>query len=169
MRRAFLGLGSNVGDRPEHLRRALEALAQTEGIVVRRVSSFYETEPWGMKEQPWFLNAVAEIETSLPPETLLATLQRLEEVLGRQRRAHWGPREIDLDLLWYEGETRQGEGLTLPHPRIGERAFVLLPWAELAPEVEVWPGQRVQDLLAKVDTSTCRLWKAKPCPSTPTV
>jgi 2-amino-4-hydroxy-6-hydroxymethyldihydropteridine diphosphokinase len=133
--RIFLGLGSNLGEREEHLQGALERLAALPGTRVVAVSRFLETPPWGYEEQPPFLNAVAEIRTELEPEELLAELKRIEGEVGRTPTFRWGPREIDVDLLLYGERRLEGPSLTLPHPRILERPFVCEPLAEIAPEV----------------------------------
>jgi len=152
---AYLGLGSNLGDRRGNLRQAVELLAQVPGVVVRRRSSLYENPPVGYEAQPDFLNAVVEIETSLSPRALLEALQAIENRLGRERTIRWGPRTMDLDLLLFEGVRLDEEGLTLPHPRLCERAFVLVPLAELAPD---WPlpdgrtaGQAAEEVKADAD------------------
>ncbi len=131
MSKAFVGLGSNVGDRVRHLRRGVQALGRTGEIV--RVSSLYETEPVGGPPQGLYLNAVLEIETDLTVFRLLQALQAIEQAEGRERTVPLGPRTLDLDLLWWNGETMRSDTLTLPHPRAHERRFVLEPW------VEVWP------------------------------
>jgi len=132
---AFIGLGSNMGDRAGHLRAALERLAQLPQTRVIRCSSWHETAPVGGPPQGMFLNGVARIETSLKPKDLLERLQLIEEELGRPReRVQWGPRVIDLDLLDYDGLTLNLPGLELPHPRLRKRPFVLIPLAEIAPE-----------------------------------
>lgn len=136
-RRAFLGLGSNVGDRRAFLQAALDRIDVLPKTRVRRTSSLYETEPWGAVPQPRYLNLVAEIETGLAPEALLTHVLAIEAVLGRVRTVRWGPRTIDVDLLWMEGEERATDRLTLPHPRLVERAFVLVPLAELDAQVVV--------------------------------
>jgi len=130
---AFIGVGSNLGDRWGTVRRALAALAREPGIRALEGSEVYETAPVGMLDQPPFLNLVAGVETTLTPEALLAVLQAQERAAGRLRdqARRWGPRTLDLDLLLYEGETRGGPGLILPHPRIWERAFVTVPLREL--------------------------------------
>ena len=135
MATAFIGLGSNMGDRAGHLRAALERLAQLPQTRVIRCSSWHETAPVGGPPQGMFLNGVARIETSLKPKDLLERLQLIEEELGRPReRVQWGPRVIDLDLLDYDGLTLNLPGLELPHPRLRKRPFVLIPLAEIAPE-----------------------------------
>jgi 2-amino-4-hydroxy-6-hydroxymethyldihydropteridine diphosphokinase len=144
---AYVGLGANLGDREGSIRRAAEL------IGARRLSSIIETEPWGMVDQPDFLNAVAELETDAGPGPLLDRLLDVERELGRVRDGtRWGPRLIDLDLLVYGAVTSESEGLTLPHPRLHERLFVLIPLAELAPDLVV-PGRgTVADLLAKIQS-----------------
>jgi 2-amino-4-hydroxy-6-hydroxymethyldihydropteridine diphosphokinase len=133
--KAYVGLGANLGDREESIRSAAERLGAS------RISTIRETEPWGYEDQPRFLNAVAELETDLPARELLDRLLEVERELGRTRDGpRFGPRTIDLDLLVY-GDLRLDEpGLTLPHPRLHERLFVLVPLNELAPELDV-PGK----------------------------
>src|SRR5690242_16631519 len=132
---AYIGLGSNLGDRRDSLERAVSALRQTPGVRVVRVSSFYETEPvGGPPGQPMFLNAAAELATDLGPEALLQVLLDVEQALGRVRSEHWGPRTIDLDSLLYGDLALSGPRLTVPHPRMHERRFVLQPLAEIAPQ-----------------------------------
>jgi 2-amino-4-hydroxy-6-hydroxymethyldihydropteridine diphosphokinase len=147
---AYVGLGSNVGDRLAHLRRAVELLRGT--VVVANVSSVYDTEPVG-PSQDRFLNAVVEVTTDLGPRELLVELKRIEGVLGREPRERWGPREVDLDLLLY-GDERVEEGdLVVPHPLMHERAFVLVPLAEIAPDVEIPGHASAGDLAARADRS----------------
>ncbi len=129
--RAYLSLGSNLGDRVANLREAISRLR--EAGTVARVSSLYETEPVEMKEQPWFVNCVVELRTTLPPLVLMRTLLDVEKAMGRERTQPKGPRKIDLDLLLYDDETVNTEELTLPHPAMHERRFVLVPLAEIAP------------------------------------
>ena len=151
MSRAFIGLDSNLDNPMERVVEALQRLAATPDIAVERCSALYHTPPWGMTDQPAFINAVAELRVALSPEALLESLLATERAMGRERRERWGPRRIDLDLLHVEGEVRDTESLQLPHPRLHERAFVLLPWAEIAPEVEI-PGRgRIGELLQGVD------------------
>ena len=134
MKLVYLSLGSNLGDRAAHLQRALDELA-TAGIEVARVSPFFRTEPLDYRPQPWFLNGVAEIRTELLPLRLLSTLQRIERKMGRRRTLPKGPRTIDLDILFYDNAVVRAPALTIPHPRIGERKFVLVPLGELAPDL----------------------------------
>ena len=143
---AYIGLGANLGDREENLRAALERLR---GLGPLRVSSFRETEPVGVIDQPPFLNAAAELKTDLAPRELLARLLEIERDLGRERaeETRWGPRPIDLDLLVYGDETIDEVGLTVPHPRLAERRFALEPLHELAPDLALPDGRRIRDLL----------------------
>jgi 2-amino-4-hydroxy-6-hydroxymethyldihydropteridine diphosphokinase len=142
----FIGLGGNLGDREALMAEALRKLAATPGIVVTAVSSLYETKPVGPTAQPDFINLVAKLDTSLPPYALLSTCLRIENELGRERRERWGPRTVDLDVLWCEGVSQADEQLTLPHPRMHERAFVLVPLAELAPRLKI-DGRAVAELV----------------------
>lgn len=128
----YISLGANLGNRQAALEAALRVLSAVPGIRIAAVSSFYETEPWGKTDQPSFINAVAELQTTLSPEQLLAVCQQIEQQLGRIRHEHWGARTIDLDLLFIPGIVRQTPTLTLPHPYMLERAFVLVPLAEIA-------------------------------------
>jgi len=131
-RRAFIGLGSNLGDRRRHILDALRELEQPGAVRVRRCSSLHETEPvGGPPGQPRFLNAVAELETTLSPRELLGRLLAIERRHGRLRTVTNGPRTLDLDLLWYEGEVVNQPDLVVPHPRMWQRPFVLKPLAEL--------------------------------------
>lgn len=153
MTRAYIGLGSNLGDREQTLIRALELLARDGDVAVVAVSSFRETEPWGLADQPRFLNAVAAVETTLLPADLLDRLLAVERALGRTRGEgpRYGPRTVDLDLLLYGDARLQEPDLTVPHPRLHERAFALAPLAELDPTLEV-PGKgKVQTLLAALE------------------
>jgi 2-amino-4-hydroxy-6-hydroxymethyldihydropteridine diphosphokinase len=149
---AFLGLGGNIGDPAAAMAAALQALDGSADIAVRAVSSLYRTPPWGKTDQPDFLNAVAEIVTTLSPPDLLARCLEVERSLKRVRRERWGPRVIDIDILCYGDLTYSGEGLEIPHPRLAERAFVLVPLAEIAPELEIG-GKPVAELLQAVDSS----------------
>ncbi|MBE1162639.1 2-amino-4-hydroxy-6-hydroxymethyldihydropteridine diphosphokinase [Dyella acidiphila] len=157
MMRAYVALGSNLGDSRQQLLHAIEALAGLPHTRVLARSRFYRTPPWGIVDQPDFLNAVVVLETPLAPHALLDALLEIERAAGRERHGErWGPRTLDLDLLHVAGTTVCDERLTLPHPHIAERAFVLLPLSELAPELEI-PGQgRVSDLLRAVDTQGCQ-------------
>ena len=132
---AYIALGSNLGDKEKNLRRALLLLTQ-QGVEVVRVSSFLSTEPYGVTDQPQFLNAVACVRTSLTPLALLDVLLATELAMGRVRLRHWGERNIDLDLLLYEDVVLDLPRLHLPHPDMQNRDFVLLPLAEIAPELK---------------------------------
>lgn len=127
--RAYVGIGSNLGDRFENVERALASLDEL-GTVTRS-SSLYRTAPWGKREQPWFLNAVAQLETELEPAALLQRLQQIEEKFGRIRRERWEARTLDLDLLLFDDADIDEPGLRVPHPHLYERAFVLVPLAEM--------------------------------------
>jgi len=148
---AYVGLGANLGDREATIRRAVELLAEREGIEVLAVSALRETDPVGLENQPRFLNGAAVLETTLGPRALLETLLEVERVLGRTRDGpRFGPRAIDLDLLLYGDATVDEPGLTVPHPRLHERRFALEPLAELDPALAI-PGRgRVSDLLARL-------------------
>ena len=132
---AYIALGSNLGDKEKNLRRAFVLLTQ-QGVEVVRVSSFLSTEPYGVTDQPQFLNAVACVRTSLAPLALLDVLLATELAMGRVRLRHWGERNIDLDLLLYEDVVLDTPRLRLPHPDMQNRDFVLLPLAEIAPELK---------------------------------
>ena len=153
MGRAFVGLGANLGDRAATLRRALELLAERPGIDVVAVSTVRETDPVGYLDQPRFLNAAAAIETSLAPRALLGVLLDVERELGRRRVGpRFGPRPVDLDLLLVDGVTVDEPGLTLPHPRLHERAFALEPLAELDPSLVVPGHGSVRALLDRLES-----------------
>ena len=156
--RVYVALGSNLGDSQQQLLDAIEALAGLPNTRVLARSRFYRTPPWGMLDQPEFLNAVVVLETPLLPHDLLDALLGIERDAGRERGGErWGPRTLDLDLLHVDGKTVSDERLTLPHPHIAERAFVLLPLSELSPDLEI-PGRgRVVDLLRGVDTQGCEV------------
>lgn len=156
MARAFVALGGNLGDTREYLHHALEVLSRLPQTRLLAQSRFYRTPPWGVVDQPPFLNAVAELDTTLHPHALLDALLQIEQAAGRVRTAErWGPRTLDLDLLHVDGVILHDTRLTLPHPRIAERAFVLLPLAEIAPALDL-PGQgNVASLLAAIDTRGC--------------
>jgi len=131
MTRAAIGLGSNEGDAAAHVRHGLARLAEVGTLVAR--SALYHSPPWGVTEQPPFVNAAAVVETALPPRALLAALQRIEREAGRVPTYRWGPRVLDLDILTYGDEQLDEPDLTIPHARLSERAFALVPLAEIDP------------------------------------
>jgi 2-amino-4-hydroxy-6-hydroxymethyldihydropteridine diphosphokinase len=130
LRHIYLSLGSNVGDRQSHLQQALQELEAAK-VHIRRVSKVYETEPYGYRAQSWFLNLVAEVETTLFPLQLLHTIHRIERKLKRRRAIRNGPRTIDIDIVFYRNSTMNTAALQIPHPRYKERAFVLAPLSDL--------------------------------------
>jgi 2-amino-4-hydroxy-6-hydroxymethyldihydropteridine diphosphokinase len=148
MTSAYVGLGSNVGDREANLHQAVEWLRKADGVDIIRVSSIYETTPVGYLEQPDFLNAVVEIKTTLSPPELLAVTKSIEREQQRVRQVRWGPRTIDLDILLYGDAEVEEDNLRLPHPEVGNRAFVLVPLAEIAPSKRLPSGRTVANLLA---------------------
>lgn len=141
--RAYLGLGANLGDRLGTLQRAVDLLAEHARIRVLRSSRVYETQPVGGPAQPDFLNAVIEIETELGPDVLLRVCQRVEGELGREREVRWGPRTMDVDILTYGRRTIDEPSLTVPHPRMHERGFVMVPLLELDEDPPLPGGRRV--------------------------
>jgi 2-amino-4-hydroxy-6-hydroxymethyldihydropteridine diphosphokinase len=147
---AYVGLGSNLGDRESTLLAALEALRNSPAVEVVAVSTFRETDPVGVVDQPRFVNAVAALETSLRPRELLVRLLGVERELGRDRarEERWGPRTVDLDLLLYGDDVIDEPGLTVPHPRLAERAFVVVPLLELTPDLMLPDGRRLRDVRA---------------------
>jgi 2-amino-4-hydroxy-6-hydroxymethyldihydropteridine diphosphokinase len=158
---AYIGLGSNVGDRLDYLRRALGVL-EAKGIRIVGVSSVYETDPVG-PPQPDYLNAVAEVSTALAPAGLVRALKEAETEAGRMQRERWGPREIDLDLLLYGDETIDEEGVTVPHPELTHRAFVLVPLIEIAPWLDLPSGEPVTAFCER-NPAGVRRWPAEGWP-----
>ena len=154
MPEALLALGGNVGDVRMTLDRAVAQLCEDMDIRLVARSSDYVTPPWGIEDQPTFINLCIAVETALAPHALLARVQQVERAFGRDRanEPRWGPRTVDIDLIAYDDLSIDGNGLTVPHPRLFERAFVLAPLAEIAPE-RVIRGIRVRDALAKLDTT----------------
>ena len=136
--KAVIGIGTNLGDRYQNIEDAVKALSLVPGVKVLRESSVYETEPWGFTEQPGFYNNVIEVESEKSPEALLGICLGIEAGMGRVREFTYGPRIIDLDLLFYENEKRNTAELVLPHPLIGERDFVLVPLKELFNTMDVY-------------------------------
>ncbi|MBP2650196.1 MAG: 2-amino-4-hydroxy-6-hydroxymethyldihydropteridine pyrophosphokinase [Firmicutes bacterium] len=157
----FLGLGSNLGDREENINAAITALNTHPAIVVKIVSSIYETAPIGYTDQPYFLNAVIIIETLLSPFALLAECLDIEQALGRIRDQRWGPRTIDIDIVAFDDYECKTQVLTLPHPRLAERGFVLVPLVEIASEQKVCNRKTPAELLAGVDINEITLYKKR--------
>lgn len=136
----FIALGTNLGDRAANLRKAIEHLSDQ--VPISAVSSLYETPPWGVTEQPYFLNQVVRAATALPPLELLTFLKQIEQEMGRVETVRFGPRVIDLDILLYEDRQVNLPQLEIPHPRMCQRAFVLVPLAELAPQLVIPGGDK---------------------------
>ncbi len=154
MAQALLGLGGNVGDVRATLDEAIALLINGKDVTLTLRSSDYRTPPWGVTDQPPFINLAIAVETTLSPRALLTHALNVERALGRNRvgARRWGPRPIDIDLLAYDDVTVDEPGLTLPHPRLFERAFVLVPLAEIAPD-RVVAGRRIAEALAGMDTT----------------
>jgi 2-amino-4-hydroxy-6-hydroxymethyldihydropteridine diphosphokinase len=156
MQRVYVGLGSNLGDPRAQVERALHALAQLPQTRLLRHSRLYRSAPWGRADQPEFVNAAAELDTELTPRALLQALLAIERSAGRERDAtRWGPRVLDLDILVYGDEVIDEPGLHLPHPHLHERAFVLLPLAELAPRLHVPGHGAAAELAGRIDAAGC--------------
>ena len=151
---AFIAIGSNLGDRIANVKKAVLRAADEVKATLVFMSSFYETEPWGIKEQGPFVNAVMAVETGLKPVELLAHLKSVEAGMGRQKAERWGPRTIDLDIIFYDSLVMDEDWLTIPHPAAHERAFVMVPLAEIAPEfVHPVLGRTVSEIAGSLDTS----------------
>ncbi len=150
MATSFLSLGSNLGDRLNHLSKAVTALAKQPRIKVIKVSSVYQTKPVGGPEQDDYLNAVVKIQTELSAHELLAVTQSIENNEGRVREVRWGPRTLDIDVLTYDDLISADDKLTLPHPRISERAFVLVPFFEIDPQATISGLGKVADLYQQI-------------------
>lgn len=151
---AYIGLGANLGDPRRQVEEAIERLGEAEEVEVMRVSSFYLTPPLGPPGQPWYVNAAAQVKTRLTAEELMTVLLGIETAMGRVRGERWGPRLIDLDLLLYNGEIISRPDLTVPHPEMHRRAFVLAPLAEIAPDA--WHPvleKSAAELLANLDAA----------------
>ena len=152
-RRTVIAMGSNIGDRLDYLQGGLDGLFDTPRISFLAVSPVYETTPVGGPEQPDYLNAVVIAETSMPAQAVLERCLSLEDAYGRVRDERWGPRTLDLDLIIYGDEVSNSPGLTLPHPRAHERAFVLAPWLDADPQAQIPGCGPVADLLAALGTA----------------
>ncbi|ABO65458.1 2-amino-4-hydroxy-6-hydroxymethyldihydropteridine diphosphokinase [Geobacillus thermodenitrificans] len=159
----YISLGSNLGDRVYYLRSAIEALDRYEGISVKSSSSIYETDPVGYVHQDKFLNMVVEVATTLSPFSLLNVTQQIEQEFGRKRGIRWGPRTLDLDILLYNHENIETEQLVIPHPRMAERAFVLIPLLEINSHLTI-PNifEPLTDIVDRLpDKEGVRVWKQK--------
>jgi 2-amino-4-hydroxy-6-hydroxymethyldihydropteridine diphosphokinase len=155
--RVYLALGTNIGNRLENLKVALHSLPPD--VIPLRISNVYETPPWGILDQPPFLNMAAEVETNLNPRELLVFLKSVEKKMGRKKVIRNGPRLIDLDILFYGDQVVHDDDLEIPHPRMTERSFVLVPLADLAPDfIHPLLGESVSDLLAKVEKQGVELY-----------
>ena len=149
-RTAYLALGSNMGEKAANLRKAVRLLEESGSCRVVARSSIYRTRPVGVEDQPDFLNAVIELRTSLSPPELLRLCLAVEERVGRERTIRWGPRVIDIDILLYEGVSLKGPDLVIPHPRMLERAFVLVPLAQIAPDIELDRGLTAREAAERI-------------------
>lgn len=159
---AFIAIGSNLGDRIGNIKKAASLVADGVNATLVSMSSLYETEPWGIKEQPAFVNAVMKVETALSPLELLAHTRAIEAVMGRQRELRFGPRTIDLDIIFYDDLVMDENGLTIPHQRAHERAFVMVPLAEIAPDLK-HPilGKRAAEIAESLDRSGIKKLEAR--------
>lgn len=155
---AYLGLGSNLGEREEFLRQAVRRLAGSPALRLTGSSSVYETEPVGCLDQPAFLNLVIRVETEVGPRELLTVCQEVEDTLGRVRAERWGPRVIDIDILLYGRQSIAEPDLVIPHPEMGMRAFVLIPLEELEPEAKRPEGELAVADPSRLDASGVRCY-----------
>ncbi|MFD4931086.1 2-amino-4-hydroxy-6-hydroxymethyldihydropteridine diphosphokinase [Peribacillus butanolivorans] len=160
---SYLSIGSNLGDRLVTIQSAFRLLDENSHIKLVACSSLYETDPVGYADQDCFLNAVFKVKTDLKPEELLRTCMQIEQELGRKREVRWGPRTLDLDILLYNHENIETEILSVPHPRMQERAFVLVPLMEVDPDIKLPQMYTpLSGLLEQIpDKEGVRLWKAK--------
>jgi 2-amino-4-hydroxy-6-hydroxymethyldihydropteridine diphosphokinase len=154
----YLALGTNLGDRSANLRAAIKALSPEINVIAK--SKVYETPPWGYDDQPTFLNMAVKCETNLEPESLLKRLKQLEVQLGREQSFRWGPRLIDIDILFYDNIILESESLIIPHPHLHERAFVLVPLADIAPDfIHPVLKKTIKELLTGVDSNDIHPYK----------
>lgn len=160
---SYLSIGSNLGDRLGTFQKSFQLFAENPHIELFACSSLYETDPVGYTDQDCFLNAVFKVKTDLKPEDLLQTCNHIEQELGRKREVRWGPRTLDLDILLYNHENIETEILSIPHPRLHERAFVIVPLMEVDPDIRLPKmNTSLSDLLEKIpDKEGVRLWKQK--------
>lgn len=149
-----IGLGSNIGQKAANIARAIELLVEGDEVRLVAVSRLYRSEPWGVLEQDWFVNAAVTVATRLAPDRLLARCQSVEAAMGRVREKRWGPRVIDVDILTYRDLAMRTASLTIPHPLIAERAFVLLPLKDVAPDTKIG-GRGIDELIGAIDISEC--------------
>ena len=160
MKRVWLGLGGNIGSVKEAMCSSISLLSSG-GLDIVGVSSLYSTPPWGLEDQPDFLNCCLEAKTQLDPHSVLSLCQSVEKIGGRTRKIRWGPRTIDIDILFYEGYESSTSILELPHPRICDRAFVLVPLSELSPDLRL-SGSKVSDLSSMIDSSGIDIFDSSP-------
>jgi 2-amino-4-hydroxy-6-hydroxymethyldihydropteridine diphosphokinase len=151
---ALIGIGSNVGDKVQNIARAIALLCGDGAVRLIEMSRFYRSEPWGILEQDWFVNAAAAVATDVPAHELLRRCLAVEDDMGRLRQVKWGPRLVDVDVLTYRAQTIDTPDLKVPHPFIEQRSFVVVPLLDIAPN-EIVRGQRVRELAAAIDTSDC--------------
>ncbi len=149
---AYLSLGGNMGDVAQTIKSALEHLGASPKTRILACSDFYKTPPWGKTDQPDFINACAKVETSLPAQQLLEQCLEIERQMGRERIEHWGPRVLDMDILTFDDQIHDSENLTIPHPHMMERAFVLIPLLDIAPDLTV-NGTAIVKAANQLDTS----------------
>ncbi|EKE87451.1 2-amino-4-hydroxy-6-hydroxymethyldihydropteridine diphosphokinase [Idiomarina xiamenensis] len=146
----YIGMGANLNNPAQTLYQALQVICHLPSSCIGKVSSFYLSKPMGPQDQPDYVNAVIELHSDLTPEVLLESLQMIEDQFGRQRTRRWGERTLDLDILWFEGEQRQSPTLTLPHPGLREREFVVMPLLEIAPALVFEDGVALSDIAAQL-------------------
>ena len=158
--KAVVALGSNLGDRFDYLQKAINEISSLKEIEISKISSVYETLPVGGPEQGNYLNAVITLATKLEAEELLLKLFLIELNLGRQREVVWGPRTIDLDLIWFDDQTINLDNLVLPHPRAHERCFVIKPWLEIDPKARIG-NTEIQEFLKQIDCSGVNLFPTR--------